>query len=152
MNYKDIEHITKMTFESQNQKLRLFARIDLDTKLAILKYQKSLFHKIKTLYLDTNNDMLTLASLILSIDTIINKFDNISLNANKFKVKSYRTNIKKERLIGHWAIIKTLKIEQHMSFRNIAKYLKKYHKLDIAHSTVYSLWSELEQNNSKGEF
>ena len=42
-NIATIEHLTKLNQESQNQKLRLFAKVDITTKLKILDLQKQLF-------------------------------------------------------------------------------------------------------------
>lgn len=139
-----LERLTKMSHESQNQRLRLFVKVDITTKLKILEWQKSLFYKLKSSHADVDNSMLTLSSLILAIDGVANELDIVNLNAVKLKGKSVRQKAKRDRLLGYWAIIRTLKIEQNMSFRQIAEYLKKYHKLEVAHSTLYKLWNELE--------
>ena len=47
-------------------------------------------------------------------------------------------------MLGYWAIVRTLKLEQNMSFRDIATYFAKYHKLEVSYSTIYELWNELE--------
>ena len=70
---KEVESITKLNQESQNQRLRLFAKIDITTKLKILASQKQLFHKLKSVYSDVDNTVLTLASLILAVDSIEKK-------------------------------------------------------------------------------
>jgi len=82
---KSIETITKFSLEMQNQNLRLFARVDLQTKLQILQLQKQLFHKLKSAYSDVDNSILTLASLILAIDTVANELDDVNLNAIKLR-------------------------------------------------------------------
>ena len=41
-----IENITKLSLEQQNQHLRLFAKVDLATKLKILEYQKQILLKV----------------------------------------------------------------------------------------------------------
>ncbi|MDY0194328.1 MAG: hypothetical protein RBR93_12515, partial [Aliarcobacter butzleri] len=56
---KVVENITKQTYESQNQKLRFFTRVDLPVKLQILQHQKQLFHKLKSAYCDVDNAVLT---------------------------------------------------------------------------------------------
>lgn len=144
-----IEQLTKLSTEFQNQKLRLFAKVDITTKLKILEQQKPLFHKLKSVYSDINNAVLTLSALILAIDVVVKEFDSVNLNAIKLKTKSVRKKAKRDRLLGHWAIVHTLKLEQNLSFRQIAQYLKKYHKLEVAHSTLYRLWSELETKKFK---
>jgi len=140
-----IEKLTKLSLESQNQKLRLFARVDIETKLKILIAQKQIFHKFKSQHPQVENEVLTLASLICAVNDEIQKLDDTMLKSLIFRAKNARKKAKRGKILDHWAIIKTLKIDQKMSFRDIAAYLKKYHKIDVAHSTIYGLWLELEK-------
>ena len=151
LDTKVIESITKQTYEVQNQHLRLFARVDLPTKLQILQLQKPFFHKIKSTHLGVDNAILTLASLILAIDSIAKNTDKVNFNAIKLRGKNRKTKIKREKLIGYWAIVKTLKSDQNMSFRDISTYFAKYHKLEVSYSTIYGLWIELEATITKNE-
>ena len=146
---KDIENITKQTYELQNQHLRLFARVDLAMKLHILQFQKPLFHKLKSAYGDVDNAVITLASLVLSIDAVAKELDLIKLNAMKLKVQPNKMKLKRQKLIDYWAIIKTLRNEQNMSFRQIAKYIQKYHKFEISHSMIQKIWNEIENTGEK---
>ena len=139
------ESITKLNQESQNQKLRLFAKVDITTKLKILTFQKQLFHKLKNSHADVDNTILTLASLILAIDLIEKELDDVNLNAIKLRAKNSKTKIKRQKLLGYWAIVRSLKLEQNMSFRDISAYFAKYHKLNVSYSTVYELWKEIEK-------
>lgn len=148
---KQIENITKQNLEVQNQKLRLFAKIDITTKLKILEHQKQLFHKLKSAYGDVDNTILTLSSLILAIDAVVNELDNVNLNAIKLRGKNNKAKIKRQKVLGYWAIVRTLKLEQKMSFRQISTYFAKYHKLEVSYSTIYELWSKLEKNINKEE-
>lgn len=141
---KSIETITKFSLEMQNQNLRLFARVDLQTKLQILQLQKQLFHKLKSAYSSLDNTILTLSSLILAIDAVAKELDDVNLNAIKLRGKNNKAKIKRQKVLGYWAIVRTLKLEQNMSFRDIATYFAKYHKLEVSYSTIYELWNELE--------
>ena len=58
MNLKACEIITKLNQESQNKKLRLFAKVDFEIKLKILTFQKQLFHKLKNNNSDVDNNQL----------------------------------------------------------------------------------------------
>ncbi len=140
------ESITKLNFESQNQRLRLFAKVDITTKLKILTSQKQLFHKLKSAYSDVDNTILTLSSLILAIDSVAKELDDVNLNAIKLRGKNNKAKIKRQKVLGYWAIVRTLKLEQNMSFRDIATYFAKYHKLEVSYSTIYELWNELENH------
>lgn len=145
------ESITKLNLESQNQKLRLFAKVDISTKLKILQQQKSIFHKIKGSYVDVDNEILTLSSLILAIDIVLKGIDDVNLNAIKLRSKNYKSKMKREKLVGYWAIVRTLKLNEKMSFRQISEYFAKYHKLEVSYSTIYELWNELEKNRKNEE-
>ncbi|MEN5386472.1 hypothetical protein ABE179_00870 [Aliarcobacter skirrowii] len=145
---KSIETITKFSLEMQNQNLRLFARVDLKTKLQILQFQKQLFHKLKNTYSDVDNTILTLSSLILAIDSVAKELDDVNLNAIKLRGKNNKAKIKRQKVLGYCAIVRTLKLEQNMSFRDIATYFAKYHKLDVVHTTIHGLWKELENHTN----
>lgn len=144
-----METITKQTYEAQNLQLRLFARVELPMKLQILQLQKPIFHKLKSAYVDVDNAILTLSSLILAIDSVAKELDIVNLNAIKLRGQNHKTKVKRQKVLGYWAIVKTLKIDQNMSFRQIAKYFQKYHKFEISHSMIQKTWNQLE--TEKGE-
>lgn len=146
---KIIEMITKQSYELQKQRLRLFVKVDLEMKLQILQLQKQLFHKIKSAHIDVDNAILTLASLILAIDSVVKNTDVVHLKVLKLREKNNKVKVKREKVLSYWAIVRTLKLEQNMSFRDIAIYLKKYHKLEISYSTLYNVWNELENNTGE---
>ena len=130
--------------------MRLFAKVDITTKLKILASQKQLFHRLKSVHSDIDNTVLTLCSLILAIDLIANELDDVNLNAIKLRSKNSKAKVKRQKVLGYWAIVRTLKLEQNMSFRDIATYFAKYHRLDVSYSTIFELWNEIE-NNKKNE-
>jgi hypothetical protein len=151
MSLTNIEYLTKLNLESQNQRLRLFAKVDVQTKLKVLVSQKKLFHKLKSAHIDVDNTVLTLSSLVLAIDAVAKELDEINLNAIKLRGKNNKSKIKRQRLLGYWAIVRTLRLEQKMSFRDISTYFAKYHKFGVSYSTIYELWNELENNIKKEE-
>ena len=150
MNEHLMERLTKMNQEAQNQKLRLFVRVELETKLKIFKEQKQLFHKLKSEHNDIDNTILTLSSFILAIHLVIKELDDVNFNAIKLRGKNNKAKIKRQKLLDYWAIIRVLRLEQNMSFRQISQYLLKYHRFEVSYSTIYGLWIELE-NNTKME-
>lgn len=144
-----IESITKFNFESQNKRLRLFASLDVDTRIKIIKYLTPSFHKLKSVHTDADNAVLTLSALILSIDKVIRELDDVSLKAIKLRGKNHSTKLKRQKVIGYWTIVRTLKLEQNLSFRQISQYFAKYHHLEISYSTIYQMWNELEKNTKQ---
>ena len=142
---KSCETITKMNQESQNQELRLFAKVDITTKLKILDQQKSIFHRLRGFYSDVDNAILTFSSLILAIDLVVKEIDNVNLNAMKLRLNNIKKqNLKRAKLLSYWSIVRTLRLEQNMSFRDISNYLFKYHRFQVSYSIVYQLWNEIE--------
>jgi len=150
-SYKLIESLTKLHTDRQNQKLRLFARVDFETKIEIFRLQKNIFHKLKDTHSNVDNAVLTLSSLILAIDEITENMDGTKLNTIKLRVKNTKSKAKRQKLISYWSIVKTLKYQESMSFRQISEYFAKYHKLEVSYSTIYGLWNELEKNINQKE-
>jgi hypothetical protein len=148
---KVIESITKLSSEQQSQFLRLFAKLDITSKLKILDAQRQLFHKQKSFYSDIDNAVLTLSSLILAIDTVVKELDIVTFNALKLRGRNNKANKKRQKVLGYWAIVRTLKLEQNMSFRDMSTYFVKYHKLEVSYSTIYELWNELENKTQTEE-
>lgn len=149
---RNIEQVTSFNQELQNKLLRLFARVDITTKLKILKLQKLLFHRLKSKFKEVSNEVLTLSSLILAIDKSMKNLDDVNFNTIKLRGKNERSKIKRERLLGYWAIVRQLKLDENLSFRDIATYFEKYHRFEVSYSTIYLMWSELENNiNLQGE-
>ena len=146
MNLKACETITKLNQKSQNQKLKLFAKVNFETKLKILTSQKQLFHKLKNNNSDVDNNILTLSALILAIDSVVKELDDVSFNAIKLRCKNNTNKSKREKLLFYWGIVRTLKLEQNMSFRDIAIYFGKYHRFEISYSIIYKVWNEIENN------
>jgi uncharacterized protein YoxC len=99
---KLLEELTKHSLESQNQKLRLLAKVDLDTKLKIFQYQKLLFHKLKSIHDNVELTVLTLSSLILAIDSVTKEIDSVNFNVIKFRGKNNK--VKKKTTKATWIL------------------------------------------------
>jgi hypothetical protein len=56
---------------------------------------------------------------------------------------------KHEKLMGYWAIVRTLRIDHSYSYQRIADYLLKKHRFKIATSTVFKKWQEIEIKNKE---
>jgi hypothetical protein len=145
-NLKLVEKFTKMNQESQNQRLRIFGKVDITIKLEIIQQQTVIFHKLKSMNNNVDKVVLTLSSLILAIDSIIKELDVVNLNIAKLRGKNVKAKIKRQKVLGNWAIIRTLRLEQNMSFRSISAYFAK-HKFEVSYSSIYKMWNEIENNN-----
>ena len=146
-----IIRILHISIEQQNQLLRFFVRLDIDKKLNIMKTQRDCFYPLKQTYHEVEISILTYCSLILAIQDQYKSLSVIDKNIITLNAKRLPKSYKKEKLIAYWALIKELKNTKKQSFRQIALYLKKYHRLEVAHSTIYDLWYELEVTKKQGE-
>ena len=142
--HKQIESITKFTIEMQNQQLRIFARLQAEERLVIMKLQKSLFYGLRQKNNEVPLDLLSYASLVLAIKQHHDDFDEVDKKLVAIKKRVTRKARSREKLLCYWALIKTLRNDKQLSFREISRYLQKYHKFEVAHSTIYELWKELE--------
>lgn len=141
-----ITKLTKVSSEKERQLLRAFSRFPPENKLEVFDTQRPIFHQLKQKHKDIANNILTYCSLILSIDQFVKSDKKFDIKALAIKHKNQRKARKREKILDRWAIVKTLKIDQNMSFRAISIYLKKHHKIEVAHSTIFDMWNELESN------
>lgn len=143
------EQITKISESIQNKLIREFAKVDTATKLQVTYERPKIFHKLKNLHGNIDNKVIELSSFVLAIKKVLGNFDTVNFNAVKLNAKHAKASLKREKLLGYWAIVRTLKLEHKMSFRDIATYFAKYHKLEVSYSTIFSMWNELENNKTQ---
>ena len=149
---RNCEIITKMNKETQNQMIRTFIKLDVSVKVDIFKEQKVIFHKLKNIHFITDNSILTYASFVLAVEVVIKNTNQVNLKAIKLRTKNAKKqNQKREKLLSYWSVVKTLKLEQNYSFREISDYLLKYHRFEVSYSLVYQTWNEIEIINLNKE-
>lgn len=148
MSIATVESITKLTTEQQNQLLRYFVRLAQESKLQVMEINREIFYVLKQKYSDVSLAVLSYSSLVLAIQKFKNQTSEVDLNAINIRTKTLRIQPKKDRLIGYWALVKVLRIEKKLSFRQIAQYLKNYHKFEISHSVIFDLWQNFEVKNT----
>ena len=119
---KNCEAITKMNQETQNQMIRTYTKLDISVKVDVFKEQKVIFHKLKNIHFITDNSILTYASFVLAVEVVIKNTNQVNLKAIKLRTKNAKKqNQKREKLLSYWSIVKTLKLEQNYSFREISE-------------------------------
>jgi len=149
---RQIEKIIKMNISKQNQLFRIFAKADLLTKLEILKKQKKIFYKLKTRQNNIDNIILAYSSMVLAILSIKQNINREEYNAKIFKATKFRKSLKRDKILEKWAIIRSLRNDEKLSFRQISAYLRKYHRFNVSYSLIYEIWTQLaEKNINEGE-
>ena len=141
-----VTQLLKSTNEEQKQTLRLFSKMPLESRVKVFEGHKKMIYALKDKHREVDISILSYTSFILAVNQYVSTVTDIDKNILDLRTKSIRKFAKREKLLAKWALIKELKNVKGLSFRQIAKYLKKYHKLEVVHSTVYDLWKELEEN------
>lgn len=145
-----VTRLLKITEEEQKAILRSFVKIPLEARVKVMEESRIIFYPLRDENRDTALQLLSYASLILAIVKYQDVTDDVKRHTVAMRSKSYRKQPKRDKLLGKWALIKSLKNDESLSFRQIAAYLQKYHKLSVVHSTIYDMWCELEITK-KGE-
>jgi hypothetical protein len=141
-----VTDLTKFSDLQQKTLLRAFARSSVELRVDVFKLQKNIFYELREKNKEQKLEIISYCSFILAIEKIFETDENIK---REFKLKQKIKNSKKEKLLSCWAIILKLKNEQSYSFRDIAKYLKKYHKFEISHGSIFQAWQNIEGKNDE---
>ena len=139
-----LEVLLTQTVAQQNQYLRYLIKLPSENKVKVMELNRNIFHSLRQVNGNVSLSILSYAALILSIKKFQNEINQVDNNALKLRAKSIRRQPQKDRVIGYWALIKTLKNNNNLSFRQIKKYLKKYHKFEVSHSVIYETWKQYE--------
>jgi len=139
-----VVRLLKKTDEEQKAILRAFVSMPLESKMKAMELNRNIFYPLKQENRDIPLPILSYVAMILAIEKYRAQTTGLDKNVIDVRAKSFRKQPKRDKLIGKWALIRSLKNDKNLSFRQISNYLKKYHKLSVAHSTIYDLWRELE--------
>lgn len=166
-----LEKMMKLSKDDQTRHLNYLAKCPIEVRLGLFEKQRELFYPLSQKYKDRMNASdISYVALILGIGVVRalekkltqKSFTELSLDqihdlsasrAVSFKYKTTNVSQKHEKLMGYWAIVRTLRIEHGYSYERVSLYLKKKHRFSIAASTIMKKWKELEistqQENTK---
>ncbi len=140
--------LTKQSEFEQIQTFRNFAKMPIEHKIKIMKINKNIFHKLKSENKDIALDELSYISLFKAIIKYESSLSELDKNIINLRSKTIKKQPKKAWLKKRWALIKELKNDQGLSFREMPIYLKKYHNFYVSESTIYTLWSKMNKLNT----
>jgi len=139
-------HLLKLAEVEQKTLLRAFARGSVELRVDVFKLQKNIFYELRQKNKEQKLEIISYCAFVLAIKKIFENDENIK---REFKFKWKIKNSKKEKLLNLWAIILNLKNEQNYSFRDISKYLKKYHRFEVSHTSIFQIWQNIEGKNDE---
>lgn len=125
--------------------------------MAVFQAKKSHFYRIKAQGTVQDLVMIDLIAFILAIKEIMDesslpKRKNRSVDLSKLRkigairakqFRKVRSNTKREKLLNlHGVIMNLIEIEKY-SYRDVAQYLKTYHRFSISHTAVRSFYCSM---------
>jgi len=140
--------LLQMSEDQQKIVIRKFSKLSFEQKMQVFSNHGKNFYALKQKKVELENAVLSYIALIQAISTYVHSETEI-IKISKIKNGYKRSQSKSDKLIERWSLIKELKNDHKLSFREIAAYLMKYHKIKIAHSTIYDTWKKLEKKDEK---
>lgn len=163
---KLLQQIMKLSQDDQTRHLNYLAKCPIETRLSLFAQQREIFHQLSQKYKDCMNASdISYGALVLAIglvraeekaltkknfsDLTLDDIRNLSATrAVTFMSKCTKVSSKHEKLMGYWAIVRTLRLDHGYSYERISLYLKKKHRFSIAASTIMKKWKEIETPNT----
>ncbi len=150
---------TKLAPDKRAKVLRWLAKQNEEIVLYAFEKQKGHLFKLHGIS-EENRSIIYLSAMYLAIDELY-LAGKLSLSKNKggdlkdiqditeIQAKGFKKNIeapKIERLLNLKGKMVVLRNDQKMSYRDISKFLKKYHRLDVSHSTVHAFFRNIMES------
>jgi hypothetical protein len=161
-----LEKMMKLSSDDQTRHLNYLAKCPIEIRLDLFEKQREIFYPLSQKYKDhMSASDITYGALILAIGgtraiekkltqksfEVLN-IDEIrdlsSMRAVAFKHKMSNVSHKHEKLMGYWAIVRTLRLDHGYSYERVSLFLKKKHRFSIAASTIMKKWKEIETPNT----
>ena len=138
--------LLQMSEDQQKNLIRKFSKLPFNLKMEVFSNHGKNFYALKQKKVESENAVLSYIALIQAISTYVHSETEI-IKISKIRNGYKRSQSKSDKLIERWSLIKELRNNHKLSFRKIAAYLMKYHKIKIAHSTIFDMWKKLEKKD-----
>ena len=152
---------TKLAPEQRAKILRWLSKQNEEVILLAFEKQKEQLFKLNH-FKEDNRSILYLSAMYLAINDLyqisraplsknrsgdLMNIQNVTnLQIKQFK-KDYESQ-KIDRLMNLKGKLITLKNDENMSYRDISKFLKKYHRLDVSHTTIHTFFKSIIESQS----
>ncbi|MCG3701580.1 hypothetical protein L5F41_05655 [Aliarcobacter butzleri] len=143
-NEKTCETLTKLDAKGIKKALHEFADFNMETRNEIFKIQRTLFHKLKEIHKDCNNETLSQSSLVISIREYIQSIPQEKREMQKFMKKFTKQGKKERMLLERWPRIRKAILEDKVSFRQLEIFLNEKYDLDVKYSYINKIWNKIE--------
>ncbi|MDK2051659.1 hypothetical protein [Aliarcobacter butzleri] len=143
-NGKTCETLTKLDAKGIKKALHEFADFNMETRNEIFKIQRTLFHKLKEIHKDCNNETLSQSSLVISIREYIQSIPQEKREMQKFMKKFTKQGKKEKMLLERWPRIRKAILEDKVTFRQLEIFLNEKYHLDVKYSYINKIWNKIE--------
>ncbi|MCG3681331.1 hypothetical protein [Aliarcobacter butzleri] len=138
------ETLTKLDAKGIKKALMEFADFNMETRNEIFKIQRTLFHKLKEIHKDCNNETLSQSSLVISIREYIQSISPEKREMQKFMKKFTKQGKKERMLLERWPRIRKAILEDNVSFRKLEIFLNEKYHIQVNHSYINKIWNKIE--------
>lgn len=150
-----ITRITKISEKERGSLSRWFSKQSVSIQARIEKEKKHHFYKIKNEHPDAPQELQSLAANYLSIKAHYNILKNIDskdsgsnagkkLHVRVDAMKKSKRKTKQELVLERQGDLKRLYYEEHLSYREVSDYFKKFLHIEVSHATIGKALQALE--------
>ncbi len=155
---KKLNKYTKLSPDKRTKALKWMAKQNEDLILVCFEKQKENYFKLSKID-EENRSILYLSSLYLAAEELYtllqgkkkkNRLQNLhevkdvtGLQAKQFKQRY--SSEKWDKLLNIKSKILRLIDHENLSFREVSKFLKKYHRLEVSHSYIATFYQKMKE-------
>lgn len=150
---------TSMSFSDRQKALRWLAHQNDLIMFDVFKLKKSHFHRLKNEGRHADPVLIDVLALHLAVKETISqlKVTNRKNRSGNFgflrkigdtrakQLRKPRFNAKREKLLNLQGVIKSLVEEKNYSYREVASYLKTFHRLDVSHTAIRGFYLKIKE-------
>lgn len=151
---------TSMSFSDRQKLLRWLAHQNDLIVYEVFKLKKNHFYRLKNEGRHAEPVLIDVVALYLAIKETIsqlkvsnrkNRSDNFGFlrkigDTRAKQLRKPRFNVKREKLLNLHGVIKSLVEEKSYSYREVAKYLKTYHRFDVSHTAIRGFYLKIKES------
>lgn len=152
---------TKLSEKRRKKVFKWISNQNEEVVLIAFESQKKFLFKLQSTLNEENRSILYLSAIYLAADHLHSAYHNqnsksreIDINvvegATKLQVTQFKVNVpsvKYDKLLNLKNKIMVLKDDENLSFRQIAQFLLKYHRLKVSHSYIATFYNKIKEKN-----
>jgi len=153
-----LDRFTKMPMKRRKKVLKWLTNQNEEIILMAFERQKEFFFSLSKVN-EENRSILYLSALYMAANNLYslyhaqaNKNRDMDIHAvqgvthmQAQKLKKNMASYKYDKLLNLRNKILALKDEEYLSFRQISKFLKRYHRMEVSHSYIAKFYNEMKE-------